>query len=58
MTRVQTALLWASVIIAAAIIMSAINLSDAASFAVVTGLTGAAWAALGSDYECSKGCLK
>ncbi|GMN03393.1 hypothetical protein [Erythrobacter sp. MTPC3] len=50
-TRMQ-ALIWAAIIIAAALIGSAAELSSGASVGIITGLSGAAWASLQSGGSC------
>ena len=57
MTVRVKALLWAAIIIAAAIIMNMQGMSDSASFGVVMGLSGAALGALNSEVGCRRGCL-
>lgn len=52
------ALLWAAIIIAAALVMSGMDLDSAASSGVVLGLSGAAWASLGTETGCANGCLQ
>ena len=52
------ALIWAAVIIGAALLGSLSGLSDSASFGVVAGLTGAAWASIHADGSCARGCLQ
>lgn len=56
MTNQGKALLWAGAIIAAAIIASAIGMSDSASIGVVGGLSGAAWASLAQGKACGRSC--
>lgn len=55
---VPHALLWAAIILIAALIMQSLNASDGASFGVIAGLSGAAWGALNSDALCTKGCFE
>lgn len=52
------ALIWASIIIAAAIASVLLGLNQGASIGVVGGLSGAAWGSLHSDFVCSRGCLQ
>ncbi len=52
------ALLWAVLILASAFAMSALDVDSSASFGVIAGLTGAAWASLQSEAGCSRGCLQ
>ena len=52
------ALLWAALILTSAFIMSAVDMDSSASFGVIAGLTGAAWASLQSEAGCSRGCLQ
>ncbi|WP_158094267.1 hypothetical protein [Erythrobacter donghaensis] len=56
MTTTGKALIWAVAIIAAAFVMRALGMSDGASFAVIAGLTGAAWASLNSEKGCGRSC--
>ena len=58
MTARSKALIWAAIIIAAALICSGMGLSNAASFGMVSGLTGAAWGSLSSDISCGRSCLQ
>ena len=58
MTVYAKALLWAAIIIAVAFVMQANGVSDGASFGVIGGLSGAAWASLGTDTGCGRSCLK
>lgn len=52
------ALLWAAIIIAAALMASGLDLSASASFGLVAGLTGAAWGSVSSgSASCTGGCL-
>lgn len=53
MGRIIHSLIWASAIIVAALVSNANGLGDAASFAIVIGLSGAAWAALQSAPGCA-----
>ncbi len=57
MSKNFQALLWASIIITAAIIMNLQGVSDNASIGVVLGLSGAAWGSLQTDAGCGRGCL-
>lgn len=61
MTKTHQALLWAAIIIAAALIVAALDLGTGASFGVVGGLSGAAWGSLSSNIDskraCAGGCL-
>ena len=50
------ALLWACIIIAAAILMNGGGVSDSASLAVIIGLTGSAWANIGVKGGCARSC--
>ena len=56
MTIQGKALIWAAFIIVAALAASASNMTDNASFALITGLTGAAWASIQSQTNCKRGC--
>lgn len=58
MTAKNKAFVWAFIILAAAIAMNIYGLSNAASFGVVSGLTGAAWGSIYSESGCTKGCLQ
>jgi len=57
MTYRTKALLWAAIIIAAAITSVALGLNQGASFGIVGGLSGAAWGSLQSDLGCGRSCL-
>ncbi len=52
------ALVWAAIILGAAFLANSQGLSDGASFALVTGLTGAAWGSINSRSSCGMGCLQ
>ena len=56
-TRVK-ALIWAAIIIGAAFVANAQGLSDAASYGLIAGLTGAAWGSIHSRSVCGTGCLQ
>lgn len=56
MNRILHSLVWATVIITAALICAAQGMSDGASFGIIAGLTGAAWGALQSSSGCRRGC--
>ena len=56
MTGHSKALLWAGIIITAAILLSGLDASKSASFGVITGLTGAAWGSLQSQSGCGRSC--
>lgn len=58
MTVRSKALLWAAIIISAAIICVAINLNTGASFGVIGGLSGAALGSLQPDGLCRGECLQ
>ncbi len=58
MTVQTKALLWAAIIISAALISVGMGLSDAASFGVVSGLSGAACGSLASTKACGWGCWR
>ncbi|MBV7258721.1 hypothetical protein [Erythrobacter crassostreae] len=58
MTRNTQALIWAAIIIAAALICVSYGLNNAASFGIVSGLSGAAWGSLQADSPCVRGCLQ
>lgn len=53
MTQVQKALIWAAIIIAAALVANGQGLSDSASFGIVAGLSGAA---IGTIYSNRRSC--
>ncbi|MEM6475039.1 MAG: hypothetical protein AAF687_02610 [Pseudomonadota bacterium] len=56
MSNISKALLWAAIIIAAALIMSGMSISDAASSGVILGLSGVAWATIATDSGCGRRC--
>ena len=56
MSNTSKALLWAAIMIAAALIMSGMEISSAASSSVVLGLSGAAWATIKTDSGCGPRC--
>ena len=56
MTARSKALIWASIIIAAALLASGIGMSDAASFGLIAGLTGAAWGSIHGESGCGQNC--
>lgn len=58
MTIRNKALLWAAIIISVALIIAGLGLSTGASFGVVSGLSGAAWATLATGSTCTSGCLQ
>jgi len=58
MTAFQKSVLWAAIIISAALIMAGMNLGAGASFGVIGGLAGAAIASTQSDGSCRRGCLQ
>ena len=53
MTIIQKSILWAAIIIAATLLATGLGMSDSASFAVVMGLTGAAYASIYSGKGCT-----
>ena len=57
MTQTSKALIWAVMIIVAALVASAYNLSDSASFGLIAGLSGAAWGSIQSETVCGRSCL-
>ncbi len=57
MTTIQKALLWAAAILVAAIVATATGLSDAASFGVIAGLSGAAVGSIYGGRSSRAGCL-
>ncbi|MEP0392902.1 MAG: hypothetical protein ABJ205_08475 [Erythrobacter sp.] len=57
MKTTHSTLIWAAGIIAAALYSNFIGLSDAASWAMITGVVGAAYAStLGKSGRCKKAC--
>lgn len=58
MTVRSRALIWAAIIITAAIVMNAIGLEGNASFGVVAGLSGAALGTIRTDAVGGRGCLQ
>lgn len=52
------ALIWATIIIAAAFVAKSHGLSDGVSFSLIAGLSGAAWASISSRQACGSGCLQ
>ena len=56
MTKTHQSLLWAAIIIAAALIVAALDLGAGASFGVIGGLSGAAWGSLSSNIDSKRGC--
>ena len=56
MTNRAKAVTWAVIIIAAAFLTQSQGLSDAASYGVIAGLTGAAWGTVHSRRRCGRGC--
>ena len=57
MSKTIQSLIWASAIVVAALACVSNGVSDAASFGIVMGLSGAAWGSLYSDMGCGRGCL-
>jgi len=58
MKRIVHSIVWAAMIIAAALIATSAGLGDAAGFAIVAGLSGAAWGAISADMLCGRWCLQ
>lgn len=58
MTVKSRALLWAAIIISAALICTSLGLNTGASFGIFSGLTGAAWGSLSGDLGCGRSCLQ
>lgn len=58
MTNRAKALMWAAIILGTAFLAKSQGLSDGASFALVTGLTGAAWGSINARSSCGRGCLQ
>ena len=52
------ALLWAAIIILAAILSVSMGLNNGAAFGVIGGLSGAAWGSLQADGACGRECLQ
>jgi len=58
MNTKQKSVLWAGIIIIAALICKDAGLGDSASFGITTGLVGAAWGTIaGRRASCPKGCV-
>jgi len=61
MTKTNQSILWAAIIIAAALILAALDVGAGASFGVIGGLSGAALGSLHSSVDatrdCAGGCL-
>ena len=58
MTTRNMALIWAAIIILAAILVVGMNLNNSASFGILSGLSGAAWGSLVTHGACGKACLQ
>ncbi|MEL6706898.1 MAG: hypothetical protein AAFP79_01350 [Pseudomonadota bacterium] len=56
MTKTHQSLLWAAIIIAAALLVASLDLGTGASFGVIGGLSGAAWGSLSSNIDSKRGC--
>ncbi len=56
MTNTGKALLWAAIIIGAAIASVFVDLNQGARFGIIAGLSGAAWGTLHSDLGCARSC--
>lgn len=54
MSRILHSLVWASAILLAALVCAANGVSDAASFGIVAGLSGAAIGALSNGRSCNR----
>ena len=54
MSRTTQSLLWAATIIAAAVASNLNGLSDSASFAVISGLSAAAWGSISRGTACKR----
>ncbi len=55
MGKTFQAVIWAGIIIVAALCMNSLGLNQGASFGITSGLTGAAWGSIYSDRAlCSK----
>lgn len=52
------ALIWAAIIIVAAITSVLLGLNQGASLGIVGGLTGAAWGSLQTETACGRECLQ
>jgi len=58
MTATTKAIIWAAIIIAAAFVARASDLSGGAYFGIIAGLSGAAWGTLQSRAGCTRGCSR
>ena len=58
MNNTGKALLWAAIMIGAAIASRFTDLSDGARFGSIAGLSGAAWGSLHGDTACGRGCVQ
>lgn len=56
MNRTAHALIWAAAIIGSAAVAAANEVSDAASFALVIGMSGAAWTAISAKTPRRRRC--
>ena len=59
MTTKSLSLLWGAIIIAAALLATSLGMDDGASFGVIAGLSGAAYASIAgkSGRSCGRTCL-
>ena len=58
MTIRSKALLWAAIIISAALFAVGLGLNDGTSFGIIGGLSGAAWGSLASEGACMGSCAQ
>lgn len=58
MNTTGKAVIWAAGIITAAIFTQSLGMSDAASFGVIAGISGAALGALNSRVGCGRSCMR
>ncbi|WP_156423810.1 hypothetical protein [Erythrobacter sp. YT30] len=58
MTQRRIALVWALIIIGAAFLCTWLEAGDAATFGVISGLSGTAVGFIYSDLGCAKWCLQ
>lgn len=58
MSKIGKALLWATIMIGAAVFMRAQGMSDNANIGVIAGLNGAAWISLSTEAGCGRSCLQ
>lgn len=56
MSNTAKSLIWASIILGTAVLANAQGLSDAASFGLIAGLSGAAIGSLSQSRHCNRAC--